>query len=89
VATELLPGEKKKTTMRIGIGQVGWAGSGCGLAALAGLRSGKWFLSFFFYSISFILFPVLCFAISNANLLFDFAGFELAIHLQYIEFEIS
>jgi hypothetical protein len=74
VATELLPGERRKTTMRIGIGQVGWAGSGCGLAALARLRPGKWFL-FFFYSISFILFPVFCFAISNTNLLFDFCRF--------------
>jgi hypothetical protein len=45
--------------------------------------------SLFFYSISFILFPVFCFAISNTNLLFDFAGFELAIHLQCLEFEIS
>jgi hypothetical protein len=47
------------------------------------------FSLFFFYSISFILFPVFCFAISNTNLLFCFADFELAIHLKDFEFEID
>jgi hypothetical protein len=44
--------------------------------------------SLFFSSVSFLLFPVFCFAISNTSLLLYFAGFELAIHLQYLEFEI-
>jgi hypothetical protein len=61
-----------------------WAGSGRGLGN--GQVSG---FSFFFYSTSFVLFPVFCFFISNTNLLFDFAGFDLAVHLQYLEFEIS
>jgi hypothetical protein len=46
------------------------------------------FLSFFLLYF-FFLFPVFFFAISNISLLFYFAGFELAIHLQYLEFEIS
>jgi hypothetical protein len=45
-------------------------------------------VSLFFYFISFILFPVFCVAISSTSLPFYFAGFELAIHLQYLEFEI-
>jgi hypothetical protein len=73
VATELLPGERKKTVVRIGIGQVGWVGSGCGLAALARLRPGRFF-SYFFCSVSFLFCFIFCFQISILVLLNHFAG---------------
>jgi hypothetical protein len=65
---------------------VRWAGW-C-WAAPAGLCPGKFSPLFFLFN-SFLLFLVFCLAISNTSLPFYFAGFELAIHLQYLEFEIS
>jgi hypothetical protein len=70
----------------------GWAaelGYWAGLTGYDGWAAARLVFLFFFYFISFILFPVFCFAISNTSLLFYFAGFELAIHLQHLEFEIS
>jgi hypothetical protein len=46
-------------------------------------------LTLFFQLLFFSLFSVFCFAITNSSLLFYFAGFELAIHSQDFEFEIT
>jgi hypothetical protein len=47
------------------------------------LRPGKSFLLFFFCSVSFLLFPVFCFAISNTSFNFVFADFEFRSVLKY------
>jgi hypothetical protein len=64
-------------------------GPGGWLAGLRQMGCGQVGSSPFFQFLSFLLFPFFCFAISNTSLLFDSAGFELAIHLQGFEFEIT
>jgi hypothetical protein len=60
--------------------QVGWSLGRVGWASAAGYAEGKFPFFFLFY------FSVLN---SNSNLLFYFAGFELDIHLQDFEFDIT
>jgi hypothetical protein len=79
-STELLPSSRLKTIEGVSwAGLLGWVLGRLGLWP-DGLRPGKWFTSFFLL-LFFSLFSVFCFAITNASLLFYFAGFELAIYL--------
>jgi hypothetical protein len=57
------------------------------LDGLCRLGCGQISASLFFLLYFFYLFPVFYFAVSNTSLLFYFAGFELATHLQYLGFE--